>query len=184
VVNDVVHALLLLLGRIRIHDSMGTPPALRRIMLRTEKGSDRRTWSCGSDGGCGGVLHGDHNEAVLRWLVGWEEVAEHPLHRLHRLCGNSLGRRLAITPPLSPHFAPLCSLRRLASHRSGERKARSEPGCLARRWPLARLPDVMLVSSPMASRSGENGSLQIGRERQPPDRKRMREEREGERERE
>jgi hypothetical protein len=31
------------------------------------------------------VLHGDHDEAVLRRLVGPEEVAEHPLHCFRRL---------------------------------------------------------------------------------------------------
>jgi hypothetical protein len=58
---------LLLLGRARVHEQHGraTCVASRRVVLRTEKGSDRRTWSCVSDGGRGSVLHGDHNEVVL-----------------------------------------------------------------------------------------------------------------------
>jgi hypothetical protein len=38
---------------------------------------------------------------LVRWLVGQEEVAEHPLHCLRRL-----GPRPTIAPPLLPHFTP------------------------------------------------------------------------------
>jgi hypothetical protein len=50
--------------------------------------------------------------------------------------------------------------------REREREARQELSCLARRWPLARLPGTTLLWSPTASRSRENGGLQIGRERE------------------
>jgi hypothetical protein len=111
------------------------------------------------------VLHGDDDEAVLRWLVGWEKVAEHPLHRLHRLGQEQLGPRPAVALPPSPRFTPSRRLRRLTLHRSGERErerereGRQEPGCPVRWRPLARLPGVTLVSSLTAFRSGENGNL-------------------------
>jgi hypothetical protein len=72
------------------------------------------------------MLHGDDDEAVLRWLVGWEKVAEHPLHRLHRLGQEQLGPRPAIVLPPSPRFTPSSRLRCLTSHRSGERERERE----------------------------------------------------------
>jgi hypothetical protein len=83
---------------------------------RTERGSDRRTWSCGFDGRCGGVHRGDHDEAVLRRLVGWEEVVENPLHCLRRLGqeqpratshhrATSVASLRTIVQAPSPHFA-------------------------------------------------------------------------------
>jgi hypothetical protein len=105
----------------------------------------------------------------------------------------------ATPPPPSPRATPRasCCLRHLASHRRAasvallrvvvererEREARQEPGCSVRRRPPTRLPGTTLVSSQMASRSGENSGLQIGREWRPPGRERTREEREWKRER-
>jgi hypothetical protein len=74
------------------------------------------------------VLHGDHDEAVLRRLVGPEEVAEHPLH-----CFRRLGQEQPRATPCrrTASVASLCIIverererERMAASRSGENERR------------------------------------------------------------
>jgi hypothetical protein len=128
-------------------------------------------------------VHEQHGARHLRCVSSRPSTASVALG--HSTASITSGHAPRVMLPPSPRFAPSCCLCRLASRRSGEREreARQEPGCSVRRRPPTRLPGTTLVSSQMASRSGENSGLQIGREWRPPGRERTREEREWKRER-
>jgi hypothetical protein len=82
-------------------------------------GRRTRTWSGEADGGRGGRLGGDDDEAVLLRLPGREEVLERPLQRVEAV--------LALVHPR--HHRHLPQRRRRWCWRRGRRLLRHVPLC-------------------------------------------------------
>jgi hypothetical protein len=102
------------------------------------------------------VLRGDHDEAVLQWLVGWEEVAEHPLH-----CLRHLGPEQPWATPCrrttsvaSLHIVVERGREKLDRSPAAQRDGGLHSSCPTRRWSPARWPPDQERTT--ASRSGEN----------------------------
>jgi hypothetical protein len=118
-------------------------------------------------------VHEQHGARHLRCVSSRPSTASVALG--HSTASITSGHAPRVMLPPSPRFAPSCCLCRLASRRSGERErekldrslaARCDGGlqldCPARRWSPARWPPGQERTA--ASRSGENGGLQVGRE--------------------